>query len=414
MSRECEIVRILQARIAGGDALPEERAQVDAHLKACSVCGKGRSAGAHARKTPALQRKRSAPPPNLSRHDVPTTPEPATTSPVTGLPLRLAAGGGAVIAVVGILVWLASAPDAAETGASAWAETPVAIPEPPREAMPTHDTGAARIVEPETEREPAEDIEQEPQPEAEPAHIEPTEAPPEPPAAESQPAPTVDHSTATDDATDCAGLGQSAANTRATPEQKAAALSSAGHCWQAAGDNVAALRSYERLLTNYPDTPSAPAAMFEKGVVCEALGRPGTASAAYATYRREHPNAPRMGEALYRLCRLHVAAGRREQALDCLQRYRLRYAHEGHLAETHYFEGLVLKDQPESLLAAAESFGRYAAGNDTELLDEALYWRAASLRQARDESYTAAAQTYLERMASGRHADEVRGWLGPE
>ncbi len=63
------------------------------------------------------------------------------------------------------------------------------------------------------------------------------------------------------------------------------------------------------------------------------------------------------------------------------------------------------------LLGADESFARYAAGADTEHLDDALYWRAASLRLANDERRAAAAKAYLDRMASSKYVSEVRGWF---
>jgi outer membrane protein assembly factor BamD (BamD/ComL family) len=210
---------------------------------------------------------------------------------------------------------------------------------------------------------------------------------------------------------DCAGL-EDAAMAVTQANARAELLLAAGTCKQAAGDPESALALFDRILAEHRESPSAVAAMFERGVACEATGRPGTAVGAFATYRREYPSAPRVAEALFRLCRLHIGGRRFEQAIACVRRFRDRYPSDEHVDQTHYLEGMALKEQTETLVQAAESFARYAAGSDTEHLDDALYWRASCLREAKDAGQADAARAYLQRLPAGKHAAEVRGWLG--
>ncbi len=423
MARECEIVAILAARVARGDATAREREQVEAHLRSCPDCGK--------------RRTRTAPEPRPPESSVPVphAPEPAGPSSPRPLPKLPLAMFGALIAVALVATLFGSprcdpdepAGDAAELGAAVG--EPGGLGVAPSETL---DTDPAEPLAPENleletlgpETRELETLGPEtlgpetlgpgtlgPEslaPEtlgtaqahgggvgvvdaAEPAELDAATresvrgaageleaSTPAVPARE----PSAPASTGTS-AEDCSALEGSAASESA-PEARAAALLAAGDCWLATGESAAALRLYERVIAEHIDTASGPAALFNKGVACEAL---------------------------FRLCRIHVAAGRTEQALSCIQRYRRGYGDEAYVVDTHYLEGLALKDDPATRAAAADAFLAYIAGENTEHLDDALYWRAVALERAGDPRAAEAGRAFLERVGSGDRAAEIRTWL---
>jgi len=151
------------------------------------------------------------------------------------------------------------------------------------------------------------------------------------------------------------------------------------------GKLEAALKGLWDVARDYPGSPAAPAALARMNAILWNRDRDAAALRGYEEFLARFPDDERAPEAWYAIGRIHQSADRRDAAIAAYTELATRFPHDKLADEARWRIGWI-HYRSEQWAAAVAVFARLSERTQDRARDEAMYWQARALEQARNAS----------------------------
>jgi len=151
-------------------------------------------------------------------------------------------------------------------------------------------------------------------------------------------------------------------------------LARVADCFSVQGDLNRALATYRMVAKRFASTPAGENATYEIARLLLTMGQKSESRRWFETFVQKYPASSLKAEASYRLCALMVEAKERDQALQCITKYRDRHPQGARLNESYFLEATLWRTLFGDCAQAVAAYERYLQkGGD--FAEQARSWR---------------------------------------